>query len=366
MTKAAPITAATTCATSRVRFAPMTRNSATRKADRQRGRGGAHGDNQPIGAHPAPAAARDQYIDERRRERQRHHRHRQRHRGDAHGEDLFRRGRRSQDEIEIGPRIEGARRQFHRLRDHQQPRQQHASGDRDQRRLIGRGVGIAADHPIGDEMHEDDEDRDGDDDAAQALAPAAAHHGEPVAPGETPLVPGKPDGAAGLCDHAASAGSATSARKVSSRLALSLAAAPDVSCLAGLEPQLFERAFGDELAVGDDADAVGHALGDFKNVRGHDDGAAGANALAQNAFDLARGAGVEPGQRLVENDQPRLVNERAGERHFLPHALGETLAAFLRMRREFEPVQKFLRARLRQAPARGPTVRRRIRDIPAA
>ena len=90
----------------------------------------------------------------------------------------------------------------------------------------------------------------------------------------------------------------------------------------------------------DDADAIGHALGDFENVRGHDDGAAGARALAQHRLDLARGAGVETGQRLVQNDHARVVNQRAGERHLLPHALGEALAALARMRRKAEPVQK--------------------------
>ena len=89
MTNAAPITAATTCATNRVRSRADDAEQRDRKADRERRRGGAHGDDQPICAEPAPSAARDQHIDERRRQRQRHHRHRQRHRGDAHGEDLF-------------------------------------------------------------------------------------------------------------------------------------------------------------------------------------------------------------------------------------------------------------------------------------
>ena len=208
-------------------------------------------------------------------------------------------------------------------------------------------------------MHEQDEDRDGDDGAAQALAPAAAHHGEPVAPGETPLMLGQTTAS---CRAAAIMPLPPARRPARGKCLRGSRDRPHCGggrrfVLAGLEPQLFERAFGDEPAVGDDADAVGHALGDFKNVRGHDDGAAGAHAFAQDAFDLARGAGVEPGQRFVENDQPRLVNERAGQRHFLPHALGETFAAFLRMRRELEPVQKLLRARLgkrrREAPQSG-------------
>src|SRR6202161_4847628 len=60
-------------------------------------------------------------------------------------------------------------------------------------------------------------------------------------------------------------------------------------------PQLGKRALGKEPAVRDDPDPVGHAFGDFQNVRGHDDGAAGADAFAQHALDLTRGAGVENG-----------------------------------------------------------------------
>src|SRR6266852_6703943 len=118
------------------------------------------------------------------------------------------------------------------------------------------------------------------------------------------------------------------------------------AALAGWAAQLLERALGDETAAGDDADAVGHALGDFEDMRGHDDGAAGAHALAQHGLDLARRAGVEPGQRLVEDDQPGLVHQRAGERHLLPHALGERLTAFMAVRAEAEPVDKVARARL--------------------
>ena len=70
------------------------------------------------------------------------------------------------------------------------------------------------------------------------------------------------------------------------------------------------------------------------------------DALAQHVLDLARGAGVEAGQRLVEDDQPRVVDQRAGERHLLPHALGEALAALVRVRRKPEPVDQLVGARL--------------------
>ena len=52
------------------------------------------------------------------------------------------------------------------------------------------------------------------------------------------------------------------------------------------------------------------------------------------------------GQRLVEDDESRIVNERASERHLLPHALGETLATLVRVGAEREPADQLLGARL--------------------
>ena len=54
-------------------------------------------------------------------------------------------GRRGQDEIEIGARIKGPRHRLHRLRNHEQPRQQQRRGDRDQHLFVGGGAGGAAD-----------------------------------------------------------------------------------------------------------------------------------------------------------------------------------------------------------------------------
>ena len=117
---------------------------------------------------------------------------------------------------------------------------------------------------------------------------------------------------------------------------------------AGLVAQFVERALGDQAPAGDDADAVGHALGDFENMRGHDDGAAGGDALAQHVLNQAGGAGVEAGERLVEDDQLGIVHQRAGERHLLPHAAGKSLAALMCVRLEAEPADQFARARFRR------------------
>ena len=74
------------------------------------------------------------------------------------------------------------------------------------------------------------------------------------------------------------------------------------------------------------------------------------DVLAQHGLDLARGAGIEPGERLVEDDEPRLVHQRAGERHLLAHALGEAFAALMRMRRRGR-ASRAARARVLRAMA---------------
>ncbi len=80
-------------------------------------------------------------------------------------------------------------------------------------------------------------------------------------------------------------------------------------------------------------------------MRRHDDGAAGGNALAQRVLDLTGGPGVEAGERLVKDDQPRIVHERARERHFLLHAAGKSFAALMRVRLKAEPADQLARPR---------------------
>ena len=89
---------------------------------------------------------------------------------------------------------------------------------------------------------------------------------------------------------------------------------------ARLEAELVERAFSQELAGLDDADAVDQPLGDVEHMGGEDHGAAPARVIQQNILDLARDGGVKAGQRLVENEQLRLVQQAARERRLLLHA----------------------------------------------
>src|SRR5258708_16433026 len=53
---------------------------------------------------------------------------------------------------------------------------------------------------------------------------------------------------------------------------------------AVLLAQFGERALGHQASRRNDSDPVGHALGDFENMRCHDHGAAGADPLAQQSL----------------------------------------------------------------------------------
>ena len=165
----------------------------------------------------------------------------------------------------------------------------------DQCRVVGVGARrrrSAPTSPVASRCMNDDEDDQRDRDDARAAAPPGRHHRR-ASRARRAATRGWRARRVSRLAHAAAACSATSVRK----------------CLPGWSrpcrsaAQLVERAFGDQPAAGDDADAVGHALGDLEDVRGHDHGAAGGDALAQHVLDLARRAGVEAGQRLVENDQ---------------------------------------------------------------
>ena len=67
------------------------------------------------------------------------------------------------------------------------------------------------------------------------------------------------------------------------------------------------------------------------------------DAFLQQSLDVTRRQRVEAGERLVEDDQPGVVHQRARQRHLLAHALGKSLAALVQMRLEPERHQQFLR-----------------------
>ena len=112
-----------------------------------------------------------------------------------------------------------------------------------------------------------------------------------------------------------------------------------------LAAQLVQRAIGDQPSLGDDPDAIGHALGDLQDMGRHDHGAPGPHTLPQHFLDDARRTGVEAGERLVQDDESRVMHQRARQRHFLPHAPGQALAAFPGVGHQAQPVEQAARPR---------------------
>ena len=93
--------------------------------------------------------------------------------------------------------------------------------------------------------------------------------------------------------------------------------------LAELVHQLGLALDQDDLALVDDADAVGHLLGFFDVVRGEDDGDAGGAQRAHHVPHVLAQLDVDAGGRLVEEQHLRLVRERLGDQHAPLHAAGQ-------------------------------------------
>src|SRR5216684_10802 len=91
--------------------------------------------------------------------------------------------------------------------------------------------------------------------------------------------------------------------------------------------QLGEGAFGQELAVVNDADDVAELFDFAHDVGGEDDGFAAVAAFANESGDGAGGHDIEAVGGLVEDHDRGLVNEGAGDGGFLLHAGGELVAA---------------------------------------
>src|SRR5260370_5244976 len=91
--------------------------------------------------------------------------------------------------------------------------------------------------------------------------------------------------------------------------------------------ELRERAFGEELAVVDDADDVAELLDFAHDVGGEDDGLAVVAAFADKRSDGAGGHDVEAVGGLVKDHDGWIVHEGAGNGSFLLHAGGELVAS---------------------------------------
>ncbi len=79
----------------------------------------------------------------------------------------------------------------------------------------------------------------------------------------------------------------------------------------------------DDLALVDDADAVGHLLGFLDVMRGEDDGDAGRAQRAHELPHVLAQFDVDAGGRLVEKKNLRLVRQRLGDQQPALHAAGQ-------------------------------------------
>jgi hypothetical protein len=79
--------------------------------------------------------------------------------------------------------------------------------------------------------------------------------------------------------------------------------------------------FGHQLAVAQDADAVADGVDLLEDVRGEEDGRAALGLRADDLAHLLRAGRVEPGGRLVEDQQVWVVDERHREGEPLAHPL---------------------------------------------
>ena len=86
--------------------------------------------------------------------------------------------------------------------------------------------------------------------------------------------------------------------------------------------ELVRRALGDHVAVVDDHDLVGEAVGLLEVLRGQQHGRALGHARLDRLPHAEPAARVEARRRLVEEDHRRAVDERGGEVEPPPHAAG--------------------------------------------
>ena len=102
-----------------------------------------------------------------------------------------------------------------------------------------------------------------------------------------------------------------------------------------------------QAALVQDADAVGRALDLGEDVAGDEDRAAVLAVGVDRLAHLADPVRIEPADRLVEDQQVRLVDERADEAQFLAHAARVVARGGMADLPEVERVEQLVHARLR-------------------
>jgi hypothetical protein len=79
---------------------------------------------------------------------------------------------------------------------------------------------------------------------------------------------------------------------------------------------------GEKFALGDDDDTAANLFHHFEDVRDVKDGFALGGEHFEKIFEEAGGDDIETGERLIENEELGVVNERSGDEDALAHSLG--------------------------------------------
>lgn len=105
--------------------------------------------------------------------------------------------------------------------------------------------------------------------------------------------------------------------------------------------QLAGGAFGGDPAVVEDRDVVGEFVGLVQVLGGEEDGDAAGDELADDAPHGVAAAWVEAGGRLVEEDDPRVADQRHGDVETALHPAGVGGGGLLRRLHQVEALQEF-------------------------
>ncbi len=113
-----------------------------------------------------------------------------------------------------------------------------------------------------------------------------------------------------------------------------------VVAAGGAGDQLVQRALVDHAPAGDDRDAVAEVLDLVHQVRGQQHGQPVLGQPVHERAHVAHARGVEPGRRLVEQQQPRIAQQRPGDAEALLHAVRVAADLVVTSRVQVDGVQR--------------------------
>ena len=127
--------------------------------------------------------------------------------------------------------------------------------------------------------------------------------------------------------------------------------------------ELFRRLLGDDAAVADNRDPAAELFRLFEVVRREEDRQAAGVERPQKRPELQALFDVDAGRRLVEDEELRLVDERARERQPALLPAGDLRVLDARLRREAEALEERVGARGDCAPAQPVVARLEDEDV---